>query len=317
MSSSITPSTTPTAWDPVALYDKAQRYVEQMSEHETDDWRYALWSGLALELLARSALASVSPSLLADTSKSWSSHYHALGFTPVEEKYSPRSIAVSEVLKRLSSIIPTFTKEHESFGILHTGRRNEELHSGELAFDDVKPSSWQPRFYSCCDALLISMSKSLEDFFGSDESRVARALIAADEDKSSKSVTSDIEAHRKVWTSKNTADQERLTSQAAVWATRQDGHRVECPSCHSQALVFGDPVSAPNRKLEHDYIREIQEYLPHHFECIACGLKIHSLAGLAVAKLGDRYKRTQTYDPAEYYSPSDPYAGYEEDNNEP
>ena len=38
--------------------------------------------------------------------------------------------------------------------------------------------------------------------------------------------------------------------------------------------------------------------------------------GLAVAGLADRYTKTQTYDPAEYYAPTDDYAGYEDDNNE-
>jgi hypothetical protein len=35
-----------------------------------------------------------------------------------------------------------------------------------------------------------------------------------------------------------------------------------------------------------------------------------------VVGLGDRYKKTQVYDAAEYYAPQDQDAGYEEDNNE-
>ena len=31
---------------------------------------------------------------------------------------------------------------------------------------------------------------------------------------------------------------------------------------------------------------------------------------------GDRYKKTQVYDVAEYYAPEDDYAGYKDDNNE-
>jgi hypothetical protein len=45
-------------------------------------------------------------------------------------------------------------------------------------------------------------------------------------------------------------------------------------------------------------------------------LKITGLSKLAVIGLSDRYKRTQIYDAAEYYAPSDEHAGYEDDNNE-
>ncbi len=48
------------------------------------------------------------------------------------------------------------------------------------------------------------------------------------------------------------------------------------------------------------------------------GLKINTLAKLAVVGLADRYTNKQEYDAAEYYAPpEDEWAGYEEDNNEP
>ena len=80
MRKTITPGPTPPSWDPEALYLKAERYVQHMSALDSDDWEYALWSSLSLEFLARAALANVSPALLADTDKSWSSLHHALGF---------------------------------------------------------------------------------------------------------------------------------------------------------------------------------------------------------------------------------------------
>jgi hypothetical protein len=313
----VEPGKTPPTCDPDALYLKAERYVQHMSSLDSDDWEYALWSSLALELLARAALANVSPALLAEADKSWSSLYHALGFTPVEEKFSPKSIAISEVFKRLSAILPDFAKEHESFGIQHTGRRNSELHSGEPTFDGIKGSTWQPRFYQTCDILLASMGMTLKDFVGEDEADVAQKLIAAAADDSAKAVNGEVEAHKKVWLAKPEQERATLGAQAAVWATRQSGHRVECPSCGSRALLTGEPVSGPSQRLSDGEITETQEYLPNQFECIACGLKIAGLSRLAVVGLSDRYKKTQIYDAAEYYAPEDQWAGYEEDNNEP
>ncbi|MDE2577764.1 MAG: hypothetical protein KGL46_03070 [Hyphomicrobiales bacterium] len=317
MKKSISPGNTPASYDPEALYLKAERYIQQMGEFDSDAWQYALWSSLALEFLARAALANVSPALIADTDKSWSSLYHALGFTPTEERFAPKSITVNEVFKRLTAIFPAFAKEHESFGVQHTGRRNAELHSGELAFDGVKGSSWQPRFYQTCEVLLTSMGVTLEDFLGQDEAKVARKLITAAADESAKSVKGEVDAHKKVWFSKPNNDRKTLITQASVWATRQAGHRVDCPACTSQALVWGEPVSAAQQRLSDGAITESQEFLPNRFECVACGMKINGLSRLAVIGLSDRYKKTQVYDAAEYYAPEDDYSRYEEDNNEP
>lgn len=317
MKKTVKPTTTPTTWDPEALYLKAQRYVQHMSDLDSDEWEYALWSGFALEFLARAALANVNPALLAETDKSWASLYHALGFSPIEERFTPKSIAISEVFKRLMAILPDFTKEHEGFGILHTGRRNAELHSGDPAFDGIKSSSWQPRFYQTSEVLLVSIGMTLEDFFGEDEAKVAKQVIDAAIDDSAKAVKGEVEAHRKVWLAKSERERAKLGAQAEVRATRQAGHRVECPACGSHALVVGEPVSAPIQSLCDGEITEKQEHLPNQFECVACGLKIAGLSRLTVVGLGDRYKKTQIYDAAEYYAPEDDYSGYDEDNNEP
>lgn len=317
MKKTVTPAATPAQWDAEALYFKAERYIQRMTDFDSDDWEYALWSSLAIELLARAALSNVSPALLAETDgKNWSSLHHALGFAPTEEKFSPKSIAVSDVFRRLSAILPDFTKEQESFGIQHTGKRNAELHSGEPAFDGVKGSSWQPRFFNTCQVLLSSMGMTLEDFIGTDEAKAAQKMIAAAADESAKAVKGDVDAHKKVWLAKPANERKTLGDQALVWANRANGHRVTCPACGSQALVIGEPVSTPTQKLIEGEIIETQEYLPSHFQCVACGLKISGLSRLAAVEIGDRYKKTVRYDAAEYYAPQDEYEGYEEDNNE-
>lgn len=317
MKKTIKAKATPNSWDPEALYLKAQRYVQHMGDFESDSWEYALWSGLTLELLARAALSNISPALLADTDKSWSSLFHALGFAPREEKFAPRSVSISEVFKRLAAIVPHFSKEYENFGILHTGRRNAELHSGEPAFDGIKGSAWQAHFYQTCDVLLSSMGMTLRDFFGHEEANVAKRLIAAATDEDAKATKGEVAAHQKVWVAKSEKDRSTLGAQAAVWATRQAGHRVNCPACSSHALVFGEAISAPIQKLNNGLIIETQEYLPNRFECIACGLRIVGLSRLTVAGVGDRYKKAQEYDAAEPYAPEDELEGYEPDNNEP
>lgn len=316
MKRTIIAGDTPDAYNPQALFAKAQRYVENMLAVHSDQWEYALWSSFSLEFLARAALANVSPALLADNKEGWSSLYHALGFNPTEPKFTAKSIPISDVFRRLVAILPEFNKEHADFGILHTGRRNSELHSGEAAFENVKVSTWHPEFYRVVDVLLNSMGMALRDLIGEEEAAVALKLIDVANDDSAKAVQGDIDAHRKVWAAKTDEERTTLRQSAAVWATRQAGHRVTCPACESRALVNGEPVSVPVQKFDGGEITVTQEHLPNRFECIACGLKINGLSRLVVAGLGERYKKTYVYNPAEYYVPEDEHAGYEDDNNE-
>jgi len=312
------PNGTPDAWEPEALFAKPLRYAEQMHQKDPNSWEQLLWSSLSLELLLRAALANVSPALIAETSnKDWSHLYVALGFSPLGEKYSPKSITTSEVISRLSKIFPEFNKEIESFCTIHTGRRNAELHSGENPFDGVAESSWLPRFYKATEVLLLTMGLGLEDLFDRDVASTAEKLIAAAADEKAQEAKGVVAAHKKVWETKSEEEQETAKKSAKVWAMKQDGHRIDCPACGSTALLFGEAVSTPQRKLQEDEIEESHENLPTHYECVACGLKITGLSKLSAVGLGDRYKKTYTYDAAEFYAPEDAFHEYEDDNNEP
>jgi hypothetical protein len=314
----VIPSAVPQEWDAEALYAKAQRYVEHMQDTPSDDPEHALWSSFALELLARAALANVSPALLADTpERNWQHLFHSLGFTPTEPKFSPRSIGIVEVFRRLKEILPDFDNELESFCVAHTGRRNAELHSGATPFDGVEGSGWHAKFYRSCIILLKSMGYDLDEFIGEDEVGVAKKLIDALKDETAKSIKGDVAAHQKVWNAKPEAERTVLSLSASAWATKQTGHRVKCPACASDALVGGEPAAAPHKTIKDDEITETQEYLPNQFQCIACGLKIAGLSRLNVIDLGARYKKTQIYNASDYYAPADDYDGFEEDNNEP
>jgi hypothetical protein len=194
---SANPQILPATWDSGALLTKAQRYVEEMQQHSHDDWRFAFWSSLALELIARSALANISPTLLADHS-SWSNLYYALGHSPKAQKFAPKSIAITEVLSRLGEVLSDFDEELRNFCITHTGSRNGELHSGDTPFDGLKSSSWLPSFYRSCDVLLISLSSTLEEMFGDDAAQAARKQMIAAKDLAAKAVMGTIKAHNTV-----------------------------------------------------------------------------------------------------------------------
>ena len=304
------------SWSKEALLAKAQRFAEQMLTYPKDDWRFALWSTLMLELLGRAALAKVNPALLAEP-KDWNNLYYSLGFTPTATKFVPKSLDVSTVFNRLQEILPAFTKELEGFSVLHMARRNEELHAGGTPFDSLKTTAWLPVYYHACSVLIESLGENLALLLGKDEAAFAATIISAYRDESAKAVHKSVAAHKTVWDGKPNTERTKLSNQASMWATRQSGHRVQCPACGNDALVTGTAIAAPFQKIEEDLMVETQQYLPSNFECVACQLKIAGLSQLTVCGLGDTYTVTSTYDLADYYAPHDDYAGYEDDNNEP
>ncbi|WP_288356080.1 hypothetical protein [uncultured Cycloclasticus sp.] len=308
--------TTPASWDKDALLIKAQRYSEQMLQHDPTDWQFVLWSSFALEFLSRAALSNVSPVLLADQ-KNWHNIFHALGHEPNAKKFLPKSIIVADVLSRLSEIYPDFNSELELFCIGHTGMRNAELHSGDMPYDGLKQSAWLANYYRASAILLGTMGKELADLIGDDTAKLASQLINAAADDAAKAVMGKIKSHKTVWNEKESAEKETLLEQAKAWATKHLGHRVDCPACNSVAIVQGQPISAPTTTLNNDIIIEKQQYLPNKFECIACGMKISGLSSLGQAGLGDVFISTNEYDASEYYAPEEDWNPYEEDNNEP
>ena len=303
-------------WSAEALLNKAQSYAEEMLSFPHDDWRFALWSTLSLELLGRAALSTISPTLVADAKDNWHNLLHALDIQPTITKFNPRSISISEVFGRLKELVTTFTPELEVFCQRHMSKRNEELHSGSTPLVGTKGTSWLPTYYQACAVLLESMNDTLERFLGKTEADVAQAMIAAAIDESAKSVRQDINAHKVVWEN-STEGKEIRALQSSTWATRQTGHRVSCPSCSCDAILDGEPIAAPLRSVSEDEITETLEYLPSRFECVACGLRISGLSRLGAAGLGDTYNATFTYSGNEYFASDDDYIDYEPDFNEP
>lgn len=286
------------SWSADALFAKALLFSEQMNSSIADEWKYGLWSSLSLELLARASLSKISPVLLAESSN-WRNIMHALGQAPTAKKFTPNSIGTKEVLARLSELLPDFTQEIAGFCSKHIERRNTELHSGETVFSGLGTSEWLPKYYKACKILLEFLGKNLDDFVP--DPTAAQQLIDSLDDAAAKAVQQDIKAHAKVWENKDDESRNAVTLQAQIWATRHAGHRVQCPSCGSPALLQGSPSGPVETTIKDDEVIQRQTMLPTSFECIACGLKISGFSKLSACGLGDAFTTKTTYTAAEFF----------------
>lgn len=288
-------------------------------EKEHSDWEFGFWSALTLEILVRAAISNISPALVAD-GKDWNNILYAVGIDPNQQKFTPKSADISDLLKRAENLFPDFTREMLNFSIAHINKRNSELHSGALPFDGVGSSSWLPMFYAVCKVLVASIGETLESLLGKDAAEEAEHHISALQDESAKSVKGTIHAHKTIWDEKTDEDRTKLSKQAELLSTRHHGHRVQCPSCNGVALIQGRSIGAPKTMVDEDGIIEKQKMLPASFVCGACGLKISGYSKLVACGLGNTYVSTNHYDAVEYFEidvEEEMRSMMYEDNNDP
>lgn len=287
-------------WSKDALFAKAQLFAESMAQNDDSEWKFGLWSALSLEMLVRSAIAGVSPALLADN-QDWANVLYGLGVQPKRAKFVPKSAAVTELLSRAEELVPDFSREHASFCASHFARRNGEVHTGGYPFANVGTSTWLPMFYAVCDVLLKSIGESLESLFGTETAKQALEDIEALRDETAKSVKGTISACKTVWEQKTDEERATASSQAKTASLRHYGHRVNCPACGSTALVQGKAAGEAKRTIVEDGIYERQLMKPEAFSCVACGLKIAGYSKLLAAGLGNTFISTSHYDAVEFF----------------
>jgi hypothetical protein len=294
-----------TQWDYEPLWAKAVCYMERALAEERNGDLFAFWASLALEFIARSALAYIHPGLLAaatDRENGSSNLLYAFGFPPKTTKpFVPKSVETNEVFSRCEQVAPDFTHDLKIFCAGMTARRNEELHSGGLPFNNFPNSFWLPRFYAACKALLTFQEKAMSDLLGDEEASAAETMLGSIADDAAKKVKGLIHTHLEIWNAKSQPEKDRLAAVAGLQARPHLGHVVSCPACKSKCLLKGEEIRQQPAELEGDYIVVRQIMLPTNLRCTACELVISDHAALHAADLGGQFTATSYYDPMEYY----------------
>ncbi len=296
------------SWERDPLWAKARLFFQYAFNTQRDDPTFGLWCSFGLELLARAALASVSPTLLARPENNQKNLLHVVHAE--SELLFPKSIAATLVFDLCERMFPIFNEEDQKVASALLNRRNAELHSGAAAFDEYRPSQWLAGFYHACKSLTTVLGESLESLFGERETKFAEEMLAENRDNIKKEVLSVIAAHKKVFEAKQPEEQEAAKAEAeelGLELSTQRHHRVTCPACDCTATVEGRPFGKEH--VTHEESGEIvvrQAVSPTDFSCSACGLKLVTYAQLETAGLGDHYTRKIEYSPEEYYGLIDP-----------
>jgi len=298
------------SWERDPLWAKARLFFGRAFNTQRDDPAFGLWCSIGLELLARAALASVSPSLLAQPDPAQKYLLHAVH--KESEIPFPKSISASLVFELCKKIFPPFSEEDRKLASALLNRRNEELHSGAAAFDQYNPGQWLVGFYHACQSLCTILGMALAELFGDQEAEFAGKLLAEDRDNLQNRVLSAIAARKKAFSTKEPDEQKAARVQAEELGRELSAkrhHRVVCPACGCTGTLQGTPFGKEHVTHEENGVIVVRQAIsPIDFSCFACGLKLTTYAALETAGLGAPYTRTTTYSPEDYYgliSPDD------------
>ena len=138
-------------------------FFERAFSEDRESSVFGLWCAMGLELLSRSAISNISPTLLAEPNKDHRFLLHALNLGSV--KIPKKSIATNQVLSLCKTLISDFTDENYTLASAVTSRRNEELHSGSAAFSEYSTQEWIGGFYIGWKVLSESQGESLYTLF--------------------------------------------------------------------------------------------------------------------------------------------------------
>lgn len=291
-------------WERDPLLAKSKLFFGRALDTDRDEPEFGLWCAFGLELLARAAVASISPALLAEPDRDQNSLLHVLG--KGRARTGAKSIVASQVVKLCEYLFEEFTSEHTTAAVALVNRRNEELHSGANAFADYTTQHWLPGFYASCEALGRVLGVSLDVLFGDEEAKEARLVLAGAAAETRKRVGEAVRAHRNVFEARpaDERDEAQKRAEEAVKAlVFQRHHRVSCPACASASTVEGQPFGPEKVTHDEDESEVVvrQAVAPRKFSCSACGLKLDGYADLAAAGLGNQYTRTSRYSPEAYF----------------
>ncbi len=295
------------SWEREPLLTKAKLFFERAFNESRDEPTFGLWCSLGLEMLGRAALSSVSPTLLAEPSNDHKFLLHALNHG--SERYPKKSIAASLVFSLCKELFSQFTDDDLKLAISLINRRNEELHSGNAAFEEYPSSLWLTGFYKTCNTLSEILKEDLDSVFGKEEAKVARSIISENSKEVFQRVSALIAAHKKVFDVKPKEERDKIRLREEMRGEElayKRYHRVNCPACNCIATLQGTEFGKEKISQEENEIIVRQAVTPTNFECKACELKLNGYSELEAAKLNGQYMRKTVYSPEEYYGLIDP-----------
>lgn len=266
-------------YDHEALWLKAKLFLNRAMDDEGVRFfdERALWASLALELLAKAALARQSPLLIAVPSEDGANVLIALGLIGGPARFE--SVPAKTLYSRCERAFKPFSKA-EAGKI--TQARNEYLHGASADFTQIPEAAWWPRYWAQAVILVTACDREVEDLVGS--SRATGVQDYLEQNKTNVQHRAQMLLER---AKQRLAQYEAGTLPARVAREWQPGQALTagfgysqkeiCPACGHQGEVEGQNVIDIRTEYEQidedDYdITDTLTVASDYFSCPHCGL---------------------------------------------
>ncbi|MFE7421120.1 hypothetical protein [Rhodococcus sp. NPDC057529] len=290
------------AYDEQALWMKAKLFLSHaMDDDEPRDFdERGLWASLALELLAKAALARVSPVLIASPSEDGTNLLIASGLVDGDARFT--SVAAHTLMSRSSKAFRPFD-EKEAGAIMRA--RNNYLHGGAAAFTKIPADAWWPRFWAQAIILVHAQDKDLEDLVGLDRVSVVENHLTQNKKNIEHRVEMLISRAKQrlaQYQSGNLSSKVAAEWTKPVHLTAGLSHSGEgtCPACGDTGTLEGEDVLTTETKYEQlseeDYDVWVDLTISaDYFSCPTCRLILDSWELISAAGLEDEFSGTGDY----------------------
>ena len=267
-------------YDHEALWSKAKVFINRAMDPDAGRAfdEQALWASAALELLGKSALARVSPLLIAAPNEEGVNVLIATGLIEGDAKFA--SVSASTIFKRCQRAFRPFSATD---ALKFADARNEYLHGSAIGFMPLEPQLWWPRYWALAAILVTAQDREIEELVGPDRAEVVVSHL----EQNSKNVEHRTEALI-ARAQQRLAQYRAGTLPAKVqkeWQSNPDlsvrlpyNTREGCPACGELGVLEGVDSSDMTYEVEYDEdgapdaVRGIVTVPAEYFSCSKCHL---------------------------------------------
>lgn len=293
-------------YDHEALWVKAKLFINRaMDEDEFRSFdEQSLWAALALELLAKAALARVSPFLIAEPTEDGANLLIASGLLEGEARFI--SLRAKTLFSRCQKAFRPFNMTEAS---IITNARNEYLHGSAIGFTAIPQQAWWPRFWAQAAVLITALDKDIEDFVGFDrQDIVLRHLEQNAKNVEYRTETFIERAKQRLLQYRSGNLSARI---AAEWKSGYDRRAgllysddAICPACGDEGVLEGDSIIETETHWEQNSEFDADLIVTHtigsdYFSCETCHLILDGFEYIEQAGLPEVFSAEG--DPADYY----------------
>lgn len=236
------------SFDPDGLWLKSRLFINRALDPGREFEEQAFWACSALELLGKSALARVSPLLIANPVDNGDSLLVASGLA----RGNATSVQAKSVWSRCQRAFKPFSEsEAKKIAI----GRNEYIHAAGIGFDTIPPHAWWPRYWAQAVILLGHMGLTIEEFVDTHHVAEVDSALSARKDTVKRQLETRIERARTMLNQFHndtlSPRQHKEWDSKTYYSTAHQTH-VECPACDGVATLYGDEVIDTDVTYERD-----------------------------------------------------------------